>query len=997
MPRPPLLALLLAVAAAAAAPCPTDLPAGCVCKESDGRLSISCVSAPLAAVLPKLANRSIDSLRLVNCSVPGLERQLAPLKGLRTLELAHCGIGSVDPKALDSMAASLKELSLANNRLTEVPRLTAFFPALARLTLNRNLISDLPPAVFSFAPSIVELRLEENRVCTLQFASLDEIKSSLALLDLSGNCLSTLSSVGVLRGAPALAYLDLSSNKLTELSPLSLMNLPSLVEVRLSDNLLSRLLPLSISATPELRYVYLQNNLLDSLSALPPLAKLELLDARANRLTKIPSLVDSPLLRQLRLDTNRIAVLESRALVGNPKLQLLSIQDNSLTSLSGAPFEGLSELVVLLLANNKLTKLDGSSLTPLRSLQQLNLHNNSLSALSESSLAPLKQLTTLDLGTNTLQRLPKAIFESLPKLFWVDLSGNELTSFDKGTFAKRISNLLLGDNPLICDEALDWFVQWLVVNRVRTFLPSQPEVVCSAPVAYEGVKLRDLMIKKANETMKVIGLQPEKPKAGQALVSNLLPGMSLMNSLVPAGQQAAQAAAGIGQIPGLGALLNGIPSLRNLPLAPGVGGVPAGGAAGLVAPPAGSVRSMNSALEQFAAPLVRFATGGQPQAADFEQRVRYDVLMDSIEMQWGEMQYGGIENDSGQTKLMQSIPKMIEAAPGGAAAVIDVSKLPPDVIAHVLRGGQIPGIPRETLERLVASHMEKMAEVATAIGRGEKRDDVEKYLPPLDRLPSELISSVMNGQSLQGLTPDQMEPIKQYYLNTLPLASSNGTAGSVPSSSSSSDPSSSPPSSPVLPSLSLTPQSLEMMRLLPAGYNISRIPVEITNAISKGEMPDLRLLPADLQEHLKSNTDKMLQMFQSASGGGDSTTKQDIRAVLEKLPKWERPTGATTYSPYDLNDVRTDVEADKKAAAQTHMYRLMTAGVIGLLALISVIGVVSMCIAQSRKLKEGEMETSSIDQIRANSTPTILSQPRDSSTHNTQRGIVHRRSPTQNL
>lgn len=42
-----------------------------------------------------------------------------------------------------------------------------------------------------------------------------------------------------------------------------------------------------------------------------------------------------------------------------------------------------------------------------------------------------------------------------------------------------------------------------------------------------------------------------------------------------------------------------------------------------------------------------------------------------------------------------------------------------------------------------------------------------QYLPPLDRLPSELISSVMNGQSLQGLTPDQMEPIKQYYLNTV--------------------------------------------------------------------------------------------------------------------------------------------------------------------------------------------------------------------------------------
>ncbi|GMR37479.1 hypothetical protein PMAYCL1PPCAC_07674 [Pristionchus mayeri] len=937
----PLLVLLLAAAAAA---CPSDLPTGCTCKGSDGRLSISCVSATLAAVLPKLANRTVEAMRLVNCSESVLERPIA-LKGLRALELAHCGISRIDPKSLHSVASSLEDLSLADNRLTEVPSHLPPMPSLLKLTLNRNLISDLPPGVFTFAPSLAELRLEDNRVCALQPLSLNETKSSLALLDLSGNCLSSIS----LRSAPVLAYLDLSGNKLTELSPLSLLSLPSLVEVRLSDNLLSRLSPLSISGTPGLRYLYLQNNLLDSLSALPSLSKLEILDARANRLTKLSSLFESPSLRQLRLDSNRLSALEPRALAGHPKLQLLSIQDNVISSLGSEPFEGLSELVVLLLSNNRLTKLDGSVLSPLRSLQQLNLHNNSMDSVDASSFSSLKQLTTLDLGKNQLQRLPKGIFESLPKLFWVDVSGNKLATFEKGTFTKRISNLLLGGNPLACDEAIDWFVQWLVVNRVRSSLPSQPEVTCASPPAYKGVAVRDLMIKKANETMKVIGLQPDKPKAGQALVSNLLPGMSLMNSLVPAGQQAA---VGLGQVPGLGALLNGIPSLRSLPLP-----ATAGAAGGVPGMPAGSVRSMNSAVEQFAAPLVRFATGGQPQAADFEQ-------------------------------LMQAIPKMIEAAPGGAA--IDVSKLPPDVIAHVMRGGQIPGIPRDTLDRIVANHMTKMAEVAAAIERGEKPEDVEKYLPPLDRLPSELITSVMNGQPLSGLVPEQMEPIKRYYLNTLPL--------SPPSSSSSSTPSL------IMPAFSLTPATLEMMRLLPAGYNISRIPMEIMAAISKGEMPDLKLLPADLQEHLKSQTEKLFHMLESGaaeSGVSKDKPKPDLREVIERLPKWERPVDTATYSPYDLNAIKSDLEADQKAAERASINRMITAGVIGLLAVISVIVVASMCVVQHRKMKRLEASgASSIDDIRANanSTPTVLSHPRLDSTRIPQQGgITHRRSPPQNI
>ena len=41
----------------------------------------------------------------------------------------------------------------------------------------------------------------------------------------------------------------------------------------------------------------------------------------------------------------------------------------------------------------------------------------------------------------------------------------------------------------------------MVNNRVRTFLPFQPEISCAGPEKYAGVRLKDLMMKKANETL----------------------------------------------------------------------------------------------------------------------------------------------------------------------------------------------------------------------------------------------------------------------------------------------------------------------------------------------------------------------------------------------------------------------------------------------------------------------------------------------------------------
>ncbi|VDL85804.1 unnamed protein product [Nippostrongylus brasiliensis] len=104
-------------------------------------------------------------------------------------------------------------------------------------------------------------------------------------------------------------------------------------------------------------------------------------------------------------------------------------------------------------------------------------------------------------------------FAHQTKLFWLDLSKNELRSFEEGTFDAKIANILLDGNPLQCDDEFDWFVRYLVTNRVRTFLPYQPEITCAGPEKYVGVRLKDLMIKKANETltegMKTLGFNEQ--------------------------------------------------------------------------------------------------------------------------------------------------------------------------------------------------------------------------------------------------------------------------------------------------------------------------------------------------------------------------------------------------------------------------------------------------------------------------------------------------------
>lgn len=51
---------------------------------------------------------------------------------------------------------------------------------------------------------------------------------------------------------------------------------------------------------------------------------------------------------------------------------------------------------------------------------------------------------------------------------------------------------------------------------------------------------------------------------------------------------------------------------------------------------------------------------------------------------------------------------------------------------------------------------------------------------------------------------------------------------------------------------------IEVMRMLPTGYNISKIPKPVLDALFRGEVPDFTLLPSELQQHLLTDGHRLI-------------------------------------------------------------------------------------------------------------------------------------------
>lgn len=143
--------------------------------------------------------------------------------------------------------------------------------------------------------------------------------------------------------------------------------------------------------------------------------------------------------------------------------------------------------------------------------------------------------------------------------------------------------------------------------------------------------------------------------------------------------------------------------------------------------------------------------------------------------------------------------------------------------------------------------------------------------------------------------------------------------------------------------LELSPELFKVLKLLPEDYDIRKIPKEVIQAVAKGELPDLNLLPVDLQQHFMANFRKFVAEFSKEEVGFDD--------VISKLPKFER-TEVTTFTPYDKKYVsKRDM---KKEGSDMSWFRDYAVAAIVLVSIVSIVILTTFCFFVKRDRKSAD-------------------------------------------
>uniref|UniRef100_A0A158R476 LRRCT domain-containing protein n=1 Tax=Syphacia muris TaxID=451379 RepID=A0A158R476_9BILA len=670
----------------------------------------------LNTLLSSLDKLRIDRLTVIDASWPLLKKLTHTT--IKSLRIVRCNVQEVEESAFESVANTLEELVLANNSLTSFPLLGELYE-LRILDLNNNKLKNVPRSSFSGVPRLRQLRLEGNVLENLDSDVFKSLSRSLEVLDLSNNNFANVPAAAI-SYTRNLKYFDLSCNKITTIRDGEFKNLNKIIEIRLNGNSIEDFYGSAFGNSKQLQYLYLQENAISkvaSLNFLKKLERLEILDLSNNMLTTVPLLQGHKSIRQMKLDGNKISVVRKNAFNGNSRLQLLSLQSNQITSLDSGIFEGLNQLTILLLENNVIQKLEKRMFRGVRRLQQLNLRNNSLNELENNSFEYVPELKMIDMAYNGLHYIPKNLFSPLRNLVWLDLSFNVLSSFEEGTFRTRIPHIILVGNPLECNTKIEWFVAYLIKNQVRTHLPLHPEVVCALPEKYAGIRLQDLITKKAEETLSVVSksLNPQILKNDDFLSGFVPSGIMRMISseLTPPPPNP------VADVPIIGGIAEAVPAIRNIP---GLSFIPK--PHGIHAEEA---KSLNSAIEQFSTPLLRLTSG--------------DSLL-----------------------IAEDLDQMVKAVPKLAlASRVDLAQLPPEVITRAYRGEGISGISKEAAELSLKNHVLDVYKSALAISKGMSLLDQPNHLLVLNSVPDEIVADIVSGAKLPYLTEEQTKVVKEYF------------------------------------------------------------------------------------------------------------------------------------------------------------------------------------------------------------------------------------------
>lgn len=294
--------------------------------------------------------------------------------------------------------ASLKELRMTNMALKRVPVSLRHSTTLARLDVSCNRIADLEAAHLHECPTLLSLKLQNNRITSLP-SWFDQLK--------------------------ALKYLNISNNKFEEF-PSVLCEMSNLVDLDVSFNNILEL-PSEMSNLKSLERLAVYGNDIHKLpDSFSTLANLRVLDVRRNKLTDLTPVYALPNLTDLQADYNDLVTLDAQI---GAKVRQFSVPHNSITRFTLAPLKNMEavtySLTHLNLSHGKISTLADEAFSGLINLVELKLDHNQFTRLPPT-IGRLTNLQVFSCTDNSLNTLPEG-FGKMTKLRSFNIHNNNVS------------------------------------------------------------------------------------------------------------------------------------------------------------------------------------------------------------------------------------------------------------------------------------------------------------------------------------------------------------------------------------------------------------------------------------------------------------------------------------------------------------------------------------------------------------------------------------------
>ncbi|MBM5596076.1 cell wall anchor protein [Listeria seeligeri] len=250
------------------------------------------------------------------------------LNGLPKIQRAYFDRNLIDDVDVHDMA-TLTYLDLDSNELTEINKL-ADLPALTYLDADSNQLTNAGIANVVQLDALQTLYLDSNLLTNFTLDAENDLPN---LTNLSISSMPTITNIHIADQAKLTSFsASLGGSQTSALEELTLSNLPALTQAAGSANPVNSvyfsnysdvLTTVKLNGLPKIQRAYFDRNLIDDVDV-HDMATLNFLDLGSNELNEINNLQDVPLLNNINVNNNHIAVLPANLETQVPNLKTLS-------------------------------------------------------------------------------------------------------------------------------------------------------------------------------------------------------------------------------------------------------------------------------------------------------------------------------------------------------------------------------------------------------------------------------------------------------------------------------------------------------------------------------------------------------------------------------------------------------------------------------------------------------------------------------------------------